>query len=93
MAIVISATEAVRKFSELLNAVRYRHDSFTIIRGGKVAAAIVPVETFAPTKPLRELREVIKILPGLKNDNEAFARDIEELVRTQPVVPEKAAWE
>lgn len=93
MAIAISATEAVRKFSELLNAVRYRHDSFTIIRGGKAAAAIVPVETFAPGKSLKELREIIRMLPGLRNDNEAFAHDIEEIVHAQPVVPEKSVWE
>ncbi len=92
MAIAISATDAVRRFSELLNAVRYRHDSFTIIRGGKPAAAIVPVESVTSGKSLKGLGEILKLLPHL-DDNELFARDIKELVNAQPAAPEKLPWE
>jgi prevent-host-death family protein len=88
----ISATEAVRRFSDILNAVRYRHDSFTILRGGKPVAEIVPSESHVTGKPLRELSEIFKKLPGLNGDNEAFAHDIMEIVRTQPGVPEKSPW-
>ncbi|PKL52309.1 MAG: type II toxin-antitoxin system prevent-host-death family antitoxin [Nitrospira bacterium HGW-Nitrospira-1] len=93
MATAISATDAVRKFSELLNAVRYQHDSFTIIRGGKPAAAIVPVESVTSGKSLKELGEILRLLPRLKDDNESFARDIKELVSAQPAAPEKLPWE
>ncbi|TAN44709.1 MAG: type II toxin-antitoxin system Phd/YefM family antitoxin [Nitrospirae bacterium] len=93
MPTVISATDAVRKFSELLNAVRYQHDSFTIIRGGKPAAAIVPIESVASVRSLKDLRDIIKKLPSLKEDNAAFARDIETVIHEQPAVPGAKPWE
>ncbi|MBA4419418.1 MAG: antitoxin [Syntrophus sp. (in: bacteria)] len=93
MAISISATEAVRRFSELLNSVRYRHDSFTIIRGGKPAAIITPVESSIAGKSLKELNDIIKKLPNLLDDNETFARDVREACCAQPSMPEKTSWE
>ena len=93
MTIPISATEAVRRFSELMNAVIYRHDSFTIIRGGKPAAAIIPIESLPHGRSLKELSGVLKKLPSLNDDNEIFARDIGEIIRTQPSLPEKTLWE
>ena len=38
----ISATEAARSFSEVLNQVQYREASFSIERGKKVIARLVP---------------------------------------------------
>ena len=38
----ISATEAARSFSEVLNQVQYRDMSFSIERGRKVVARLVP---------------------------------------------------
>ena len=38
----ISATEAARSFSEVLNQVQYRDASFSIARGKKVVARLVP---------------------------------------------------
>ena len=38
----ISATEAARTFSEVLNQVQYRDASFSIERGKKVVARLVP---------------------------------------------------
>src|SRR5208282_4152329 len=43
----ISATEAVRSFSELMNRVRYRGESFLVERGGKLICEIRPA---APAK-------------------------------------------
>ena len=45
----ITATEAARAFSELLNRVRYAHQSFVILRGGERVARIEPAT--APTAP------------------------------------------
>ena len=50
MQTAISSTEAVRNFSELLNNIKYRGDRYTVIRGGKPAASLVPVE------PIRQWR-------------------------------------
>ena len=94
MATVISATEAVRKFSELLNAVKYRHDSFTIVRGGKPLAAIIPLDVQnVRGKSLKELTAIMKLVPRLSSDGEAFAAELDEIITGQPTVPERSAWE
>jgi prevent-host-death family protein len=93
MSKIIKATDAVRAFSDILNSVKYRHESYTIIRGGKPAAALVPVEISPARKTLGELKAVVSNLPRLGKDAESFLHDIEEGIRSQPHVPEKTAWE
>lgn len=39
----ISATEAGRKFSDLLDAVEHRGEHFTIVRRGRVVAQLDPI--------------------------------------------------
>jgi len=41
----ISATDAVRRFSELLNFVKYKGENYQIFRGGKPVASLRPVAT------------------------------------------------
>jgi prevent-host-death family protein len=89
----INATEAVRTFSDILNSVKYRHETYTIVRGGKPAAALVPVEVSPVRKTLRELTTIVNELPRLGKDADGFMRDIEDAIRTQPHLPEQAAWE
>ena len=89
----IKATDAVREFSEILNSVKYRADRFTIIRGGKPVAAIVPVESAQAGRTLKELRMIIKSLPRLGDDSEQFARDVEEIAHLQPAMPGESQWE
>lgn len=89
----INATEAARAFSELLNSVKYKGESYTVIRGGKPAAAIVPVEASSSRRTLRELPAILDALPKLGKDAERFARDVAEGIRTQPPAPESTAWE
>jgi prevent-host-death family protein len=89
----IKATDAVRTFSEILNSVKYQGESYTIVRGGKPAAALVPVKTAPVRKTLKELRTVLHTLPRLGKDAESFLHDIEEGIRMQLHVPEKTAWE
>jgi prevent-host-death family protein len=38
----ISATEASRHFSEVLDAVEHRHESFVVVRKGRSVARIIP---------------------------------------------------
>jgi prevent-host-death family protein len=89
----ISATEAVRKFSEILNSVKYRGESFTIIRGGKPVASISPVEGSSKRKPLRELRESVKSLPCLGDEADRFRKDLKEIRKHQPTLPKEAKWD
>jgi len=93
MSKAIKATDAVRAFSEILNSVKYRHESYTILRGGKPAAALVPIDTVPFQKKLGDLPDFIKSLPKLGDDLECFMRDIEEVIRKQPALPEKSVWE
>jgi antitoxin (DNA-binding transcriptional repressor) of toxin-antitoxin stability system len=88
----ISATDAVRTFSELLNAIKYKGESYTIMRGGKPAATIGPAEKSAEGRTLRELALILKTLPSLEDDD-MFASDIEMIIKSQPAVPEKPTWE
>jgi prevent-host-death family protein len=89
----INATEAVRAFSEILNSVKYHHESYTITRGGKPAAALVPIDSAPGQKTLGELPELLKSMPKLGDDVDCFMNDIEEAVRQQPAPPEKSIWE
>lgn len=89
----ISATDAVRHFSELLNNIKYRGDRYTILRGGKPAAAIVPVGTAPPECSLGELRGMFKAIPRLDPGDTSFADDVLKGAASQPPLPEETAWE
>ena len=88
----VSATEAVKKFSEILNSVKYRGESFTIVRGGKPVASISPVENLPRRKPLRELRELVKNLPRLGDEADRFGKDLKEIRKHQPALPKETKW-
>jgi prevent-host-death family protein len=93
MRAAISATEAVRNFSEILNNIRYRGDHYTIMRGGKPAASIVPAEETGQQRSLAELRGILKSLPKLDRADSAFADDVLSVAKTQPSLPESIKWE
>ncbi len=90
---IINATEAARAFSEIINSVKYKGESYTIVRGGKPAAAIVPVKEAPPGRTLKELRAIIDNLPKLGKDTDSFLKDVEEGLKSQPPIPERTAWE
>lgn len=50
----ISATDAARHFSDLLDAVEHRRESFTVTRGGRTVARLTPVEA-APGRLAKDL--------------------------------------
>jgi prevent-host-death family protein len=82
----ISATEAVRRFSDILNRVRYRGDEFTIERGGEPVCRIIPAGIRRLT--VAELAEVLATAPA---PDPEFLDEVEALSRNQPRVPD-AAW-
>ena len=92
MTTTITATEAVRKFSEILNSIKYTGNDYTIMRGGKPVASIRPAETHAKALTLGDLAGLVKSLPALGNDAERFKKDIREAHKHQPHVPEKDEW-
>jgi antitoxin (DNA-binding transcriptional repressor) of toxin-antitoxin stability system len=76
----ITVTDAVRNFSELLNSIRYRGDRYTILKGGKPAATIGPAAGSVKERKLSDLKDIIRNLPRLEEDGDAFARDIARAV-------------
>lgn len=77
---VISATEASRSFSHILNKVHYQGESYEIKRGKEVIAKIVPA---APKKAMLKvsvLNEVFQHLAALQEDDaQAFEKDIQQI--------------
>jgi len=88
----ITATEAVRKFSEILNSIKYTGNEYTIIRGGKPVATIRPAETYAKELTLGDLTALVKSLPALGDEAERFKKDIGQARKRQPHMPEKNKW-
>jgi prevent-host-death family protein len=83
----ISATEAARSFSELMNRVRYRGESFIVERSGKPICEIVPARP--PKFSGAELASLLRSLP--KPDAE-YLEIVEELIAKQPTVAE-SGWQ
>ncbi len=93
MAKCISATEAVRRFSDLLGTIKFRGARYTILRGGKPIATLGPVATAMHEKTLAELKDILQRIPSLENDAAAFERDLRKLAARQPHLPADSPWE
>lgn len=67
----ISATEASKRFADLLNAVEHRGETFTVVRRGR------PIATVSPARPanLKELRAFVRSHPP----DAQWAADLAEL--------------
>lgn len=88
----ISATEAVRKFSEILNSIKYRGDNYTIVRGGKRVASICPVDVPLKERSLGELKVLLKNIPRLGIEIERFEKDLKDILKHQPSMPKEDRW-
>lgn len=64
----VSATDAARNFSDLLDAVEHRGEHFTIVRRGKIVAQLDPVQAGKGTE--------VKALLQRHRRDPAFARDV-----------------
>lgn len=83
----LSATEAVRSFSDLLNRIRYRGEEFVIERGGEAVCRMTPATTLQRVKG-RELAAIIRELP---RPDAGFAKDVQEAIKRQGRVP-RSRW-
>jgi prevent-host-death family protein len=83
----ITATEAARNFSDMLNRVRDQGASFEITRGNEVVARIVPAE---PRKnfTVGDFIELWKRLPRLDPEDAAKFEDDLAQIRRKAVLPE-----
>lgn len=78
----ITATEAARNFSDLLDAVEHRKESFVVRRGGKPVARIAPASASSGV-------EVKKLLRKMAPDTE-WETELSDL-RAQ-LIPEERDW-
>lgn len=72
----VSATEAARQFSELINRVKYQGQSFEITRGSETVARIVPAGPCG-TVHVADLGALFAALPHLDHaDAEDMTKDL-----------------
>jgi prevent-host-death family protein len=83
----ISATEAARSFSELMNRVRYRGESFIVERSGKPICEILPARP-----PKFSGTELANLLRSLPKPDEEYLAIVEALTVKQPLVTE-SGWQ
>ena len=85
----VSVTDAARGFADLINRVRYHHESTILLKGGKAVAKIIPIGSGAHTGA--ELADLWASLPHLSvAEAAAFGRDLATARRSLPKV--KGKW-
>lgn len=90
----ITATQAVRDFSGILNRIKFMGEHYIIERNGKPVAQMEPVKTASRDRTLKELKFLLKKLPPLEDELVAFAEDLESIIKYQPPLPVEAdIWE
>lgn len=83
----ITATEAARNFSDILNRVHYRGEEFTVERNG------YPVCRIVPARPVRStVADFVRFLKEGPKPDPDFYDDVMEILRNQPPMPE-SPWE
>jgi antitoxin (DNA-binding transcriptional repressor) of toxin-antitoxin stability system len=89
----ISATRAVRDFSEVLNTIKFKGVHYIIERGGKPIASMKSIDEKMDSMTLGELKGLLKKLPRLDTELDAFASELEEISRKQPLMSTEDLWE
>jgi prevent-host-death family protein len=88
----VTATRAVREFSELLNEIRYRSKSYIVERNGKPIARLVPAGNLNEGKQLKDLKSLLLSLPSCGDDLETFEADLRKIADNQPSLPAGDSW-
>jgi antitoxin (DNA-binding transcriptional repressor) of toxin-antitoxin stability system len=82
MSIEISATDAARRFSDILNRVRYRGETFDVVRGGEVVARLT---TAADRRP-GTAADLLAALGAVGDTDDSFADDLDRIQTDQPTI-------
>lgn len=87
--ITITITRLARNLADIVNRVAYRNERFTVVRGKRAVAELIPVPA---GRPLADLPELLESLPRLdEGDAETFSRDLAE-GRALLSPPEPGPW-
>ena len=89
----ISATRAVRDFSEVLNTIKFKRVHYIVERGGKPVASMNPIDDDKEMKTLGELKVLLKKLPKLDEELDEFAADLADMKKGEPFMPMGDIWE
>ena len=89
----ISATRAVRDFSEVLNTIKFQGVHYIIERGGKPIASMKSIDDKIDPLTLDDLKGLLKKLPKLEEELDAFASDLDEISKSQPLMSMGNLWE
>ena len=84
---MVSATQAARSFSELLDRVCYRGESFVIERGGELVCEMSRVKP-----PHFTGADFLSLVRSLPKPDRRFWNAVEEATRQRRTVPE-SPWE
>jgi hypothetical protein len=85
----VTATEAARHFSDLLNRVRYERATFVIVRGREEMGQLTPVA--APASGPLSLRALLELLREAGRPDDQFADDLGEIQASQPPIGD-SSW-
>jgi len=88
----VTATQASRQFSELLNTIKYTGEHYTILRGGKPIASLGPAQVSVGNKRLGDLHTLLAKLPKLGEEGKTFWRDLRVAAKKQPGLPKGDVW-
>ena len=83
----VSATEAVRSFSDVLNRIRYRSEEFVVERAGEPVCRMTPA---APAKRL-SMRDLASLLREIPKPDADYASDVRRATRSQGRAP-RSPW-
>ena len=84
----ITATEASRSFSDILNRAQYRGESFEVVRAGEVVARLEPVARKSLT--VGEFRKLWATRKRLDpEDAVQFEKDLADIRASAPAAPYK----
>jgi antitoxin (DNA-binding transcriptional repressor) of toxin-antitoxin stability system len=83
----VSATEAVRTFSDLLNRIRYRSEEFVVERAGEPVCRMMPA---TPAKRL-SLRDLASLLREIPEPDPGYSADVRRAARSQGRPP-RSPW-
>jgi len=76
---IITATEAIRSFSDIINKVYYQHQTFDIKKGKSIVARIVPYN-YSSKIEVKDLVSFFATSPKLEEgDADIFTNEINEL--------------
>ena len=79
----VTATEASRNLSDLLSRIRYRGETFIVMRGGR------PICELRPASPgLFTGSDLVTLLRSLPEVDAEYLDAVEATIRDQPMLPE-----